>query len=105
MASVTNFVNFLNSIPKRPADASSTADVLSQDDLRLMQLIGTAKLLAPPDFAKFADLTPEEAAAAAEKLKKLNLVELVQQSDNAENLYLRLTPAGQSVVKSQSAST
>jgi hypothetical protein len=99
VTSITNFVNFLNNMPKGTPQDSGPTDVVSADDLQLMKLIDSAKLLAPPDLAKYAGKTPDEAAKAVQKLQTFNLIELVKQTNEPDNLFLRLTPAGQSAIR------
>ncbi len=100
MSSITNFVNFLNTMPKQaqPFVAPETSPITA-DDIRILQIIGTAGLLYPPDLVKLTGIMPEVAAEKVERLRLLNQLELVKKDEETSTLLLRLTPAGYATLK------
>ena len=100
MSSISNFVTFLNTMPKKAqVSAPSEPGPITPDDVRLLQLIGTATLLSPPDLVKLSGITPAEATTRVERLRALNQVELVERTEAPGTLFLRLTSGGYASLK------
>ncbi len=100
MSSITNFVNFLNTVQKKPEPMlGNESGPITSDDIRLLQIIATAGMLFPPDLVKIAGITPDVAAERVERLRALNQLELVKRDDESGTLLLRLTPAGYETLK------
>jgi hypothetical protein len=99
VSSISNFVTFLNTMPKKTQPAvGPDAGPITDEDLHVLQIIGTAGLLSPPDLVKLASIEPDEAAKRVERLRTLNQLELVKRTDD-DTLLLRLTPGGYATMK------